>query len=56
MAHEDRQTYLMNDDRNADYNLGNNQQDKSMQQQLSDANKEIEDLKLQLAWLDRPYE
>lgn len=29
---------------------------KSLQQQLIDANKEIEELTLQLAWLERPYE
>ena len=29
---------------------------KSIEQQLSDANDEIEDLKLQIAWLERSYE
>ena len=28
----------------------------SIEQQLTDANKEIEELKLALAWLERPYE
>ncbi len=52
MAHEDKQTYLMN---NKDEHAQPDQCE-SVQQQLTDANKEIEDLKLQLAWLDRPYE
>jgi len=29
---------------------------KTIEQQLSDANEEIEDLKLQIAWLERSYE
>jgi len=29
---------------------------KNLKQQLIDANKEIEELTLQLAWLERPYE
>jgi len=29
---------------------------KTIQQQLADANNEIADLKLQLAWLERSYE
>ena len=52
MAHADTQSYLINE-KNAS-NL--DEYEKSIQQQLTDANKEIEDLKLQLAWLERPYE
>ena len=29
---------------------------KNIEQQLSDANDEIEDLKMQIAWLERSYE
>jgi len=42
---------------NTDSNVesGNDEQ-KTTQQQLADANREIADLKLQLAWLERSYE
>jgi hypothetical protein len=38
-------------------NVENSDDDqKNIQQQLADANSEIADLKLQLAWLERSYE
>ncbi len=52
MAHQDVENYLV--EKSNDYNR--QEKDKNIQQQLTDANKEIEDLKLQLAWLERPYE
>ena len=53
MAHEERQNMSKNTDANVD--SGNNVQ-KSTQDQLADANHEIEELKLQIAWLERSYE
>ncbi len=32
------------------------EQNVSLEQQLADANKQIEDLKLQISWLERSYE
>ncbi|WP_440873711.1 hypothetical protein [Thalassotalea sp. PLHSN55] len=52
MAHENKQRQLDEKTQNRQYQHSN----KTIAEQLSDANKEIEDLKLQLAWLDRPYE
>lgn len=53
MAHEERRTMSQNAEANLD-NLSNEQ--KSTLQQLADANREIEELKLQIAWLERSYE
>ncbi len=53
MAHEDRRSMSKNTDANAE-NLTNEQ--KTTLQQLADANHEIEELKLQIAWLERSYE
>lgn len=33
-----------------------NEQQTSLEQQLADANKQIEELKLQISWLERSYE
>jgi hypothetical protein len=52
MAHVEQQDMLTNRDHDKPTQI----REKSIQQQLTDANKQIEDLKLQLAWLDRPYE
>ena len=53
MAHEDRSNMSQNTELNVD---SSNQEQKSTQQQLADANREIADLKLQIAWLERSYE
>ena len=53
MAHEDRSNMMKNTDMNAEYT--NNEQ-KTVQEQLADANNEIAELKLQIAWLERSYE
>ncbi len=53
MAHEDRSNMSKNTELNAD-NSTNEQ--KTTQQQLADANSEIAELKLQIAWLERSYE
>jgi hypothetical protein len=43
--------------KNTDANLDNRSiEQKSASEQLADANHEIEDLKLQIAWLERSYE
>jgi len=53
MAHEDRR----NMSKNTDASLDNcNNEKKSTLEQLADANHEIEELKLQIAWLERSYE
>lgn len=52
MAHNDQLPYL--DKKQT--SKAEQDDNKSLQQQLNDANKEIEDLILQLAWLERPYE
>ena len=52
MANQDTFSYVV--EKPNDFNQENKA--KSIQQQLRDANKEIADLKLQLAWLERPYE
>lgn len=53
MAHEDSSNMSKNTELNAD-NQSNEQ--KTTQQQLADANNEISELKLQIAWLERSYE
>jgi len=53
MAHEERQNMSKNTDASVD-NCSNEQ--KSALEQLADANHEIEELKLQIAWLERSYE
>jgi hypothetical protein len=53
MAHEERRDMSKNTDVNVD-NRSNEQ--KSAQELLADANHEIEELKLQIAWLERSYE
>jgi len=53
MAHEERRDMSKNTDASLD-NCGNEQ--KSTLEQLADANHEIEELKLQIAWLERSYE
>ncbi len=53
MAHEDRRNMSKNTDACVD-NLDNDQ--KSALEQLAAANHEIEELKLQIAWLERSYE
>jgi len=46
-----------NDNQNISTNTGNTAEDnQSTQQQLADANKEIAELKMQIAWLERSYE
>jgi len=46
-----------NDNQNISANTGNNNEDHhNTQQQLTDANKEIAELKMQIAWLERSYE
>ena len=52
MAHEDRS----NMSNNTELNTDNRNEQKTTQQQLADANNEIAELKLQLAWLERSYE
>ena len=53
MAHEEIRNMSKNTDASVDN--GNNEK-KSTLEQLADANHEIEDLKLQIAWLERSYE
>jgi hypothetical protein len=53
MAHEERSHMLTNKDAKFD-NL--NAEQKTVVELLADANTEIEDLKLQIAWLERSYE
>ena len=53
MAHEERRNMSKNTDASLD-NRSNEQ--KSALEQLADANHEIEELKLQIAWLERSYE
>ncbi len=53
MAHEERLQMSKNTDAISD-NATNEQ--KSTLEQLADANHEIEELKLQIAWLERSYE
>ena len=53
MAYEDRNNMSNNTELNVD-KCSNKQ--KTMQQQLAEANNEIADLKLQIAWLERSYE
>jgi len=53
MAHEERRDMSKNTDASVD-NCSNDH--KSTQEQLADANHEIEELKLQIAWLERSYE
>ncbi|WP_170176804.1 hypothetical protein [Litorilituus sediminis] len=53
MAHEERRTMSQKAEANLD-NLSNEHE--STLQQLADANREIEELKLQIAWLERSYE
>lgn len=57
MAHEDRSNMSKNTELNVvsiESNSTNEQ--KTTQQQLADANSEIAELKLQIAWLERSYE
>ncbi len=53
MAHEEKCNMSKSTDASVD-NCDNDQ--KSVLEQLADANHEIEDLKLQIAWLERSYE
>ncbi len=53
MAHEERQDMSKNNDASVD-NRSNEQ--KSTLEKLTDAHHEIEELKLQIAWLERSYE
>jgi len=53
MAHEDRSNMSKNSDLNTD-NRAN--EHKTELQQLADAQSEIADLKMQIAWLERSYE
>jgi len=53
MAHEDRSNMSQNTELNVEQ-CSNEQ--KTTQQQLADANNEIAELKLQIAWLERSYE
>jgi len=53
MAHEDRSNMSKNTELNADKS---NPEQKTTQEQVADANKEIAELKLQIAWLERSYE
>lgn len=53
MAHEERRNMSKNTDANLD-NHSNEQ--KTAVELLADANHEIEELKLQIAWLERSYE
>ncbi len=50
MAHEDSMNHLENAEN------CNDDEQKNIQQQLVDANNEIADLKIQIAWLERSYE
>lgn len=53
MAHEDRRNMSNNTDTNLD---SSNNDQQSVVEKLADANHEIEQLKLQIAWLERSYE
>lgn len=53
MTPEDRCTMSKNTELNTDKA---SPEQKTTQQQLADANNEIADLKLQIAWLERSYE
>ena len=53
MAHEERRDMSKNTDANLDNRSNEN---KTAVEQLADANHEIEELKLQIAWLERSYE
>jgi|TARA_R110002050_G_scaffold140132_5_gene264774 hypothetical protein len=53
MAHEDSSNMSNNTELNAENSIN---EQKTTQQQLADAHNEIEDLKLQIAWLERSYE
>lgn len=53
MAHEDRSNMSQNTELNVE---SSNNEQKTTQQQLADANNEIAELKLQIAWLERSYE
>jgi len=53
MAHEDTMTMSSNTEQKLDQV---NEEQKCVQQQLIDANKQIEELKMQIAWLERSYE
>ncbi len=53
MAHEDRSNMSKNTELNTESNAN---EQKTTQQQLADANNEIAELKLQIAWLERSYE
>jgi len=53
MAHEDRSNMSKNTELNVENNAN---EQKTTQQQLADANSEIAELKLQIAWLERSYE
>lgn len=57
MAHEDRSNMSKNTELNVVSIEGNSiNEQKTAQQQLADANSEIAELKLQIAWLERSYE
>jgi hypothetical protein len=49
MAHEDKKSILDSTEISSEDN-------KTSQQQLTDARNEIADLKMQIAWLERSYE
>ncbi len=53
MAHEDRISMSKTTEMNAENSMN---EQKTTQQQLADANSEIAELKLQIAWLERSYE
>jgi hypothetical protein len=53
MPYEDRSNMLLKTELNVE---SSDNDQKTIQQQLADANSEIADLKLQLAWLERSYE
>jgi len=57
MAHEDRSNMSQNTELNTELNADKySNEQKTTQQQLADANNEIAELKLQIAWLERSYE
>ena len=53
MLYEDRNNMLLKTELSVE---SSDNDQKTIQQQLADANNEIADLKLQLAWLERSYE
>jgi hypothetical protein len=53
MFYEDRNNMLLKTELNVE---SSDNEQKTIQQQLVDANSEIADLKLQLAWLERSFE